>query len=324
MRKFTVPMLVVVVIATISMAFAQQAHDRNLPPNVPPNPHWTITKWGDLPAGMDWSTLKEVHSVGYDPNGKGSILVLVTGPNPSDPPVWVFGLDGKFQKAWGANLFGGPHSVNVDRFGYIWITDNVDNIVRKFTEDGKLLMTLGKRGVAGDNASQDSFDGPSDVVVAPNGDFFITDGYRNSRIVKFDKNGKFLMIIGGTKGNAIGQFNLPHKIVLDSKGELVVADRVNQRIQFWTQDGKFIKQWTDLGLIFPSGLWIMPDDTLYISDTDGRSVKIVKDDKIIDQFGGFDGSRPHQITMDKNGAFYISDGPGKLVKKITRNSATPS
>lgn len=104
MKKFIVSTLMVVVIATLSVAFAQQAHDRNLPPNVPPNPHWTITKWGDLPAGMDWSTLKEVHSVGYDPNGKGSILVLVTGPNPSDPPVWVFGLDGKFQKA-GARTF---------------------------------------------------------------------------------------------------------------------------------------------------------------------------------------------------------------------------
>ncbi len=146
----------------------------------------------------------------------------------------------------------------------------------------------------------------------------------NSRIVKFDKNGKFLAIFGGTKGTGVGQFDLPHKVVLNSKGELVIADRLNQRIQFWSQDGKFIKQWTDLGLIFPSGLWIMPDDTLYISDTDGRSVKVVKDDKILDSFGGFDGSRPHQITMDKNGAFYISDGPGKLVKKIVKKSGTPS
>ena len=322
--KTLAALALLVAIAYIPVAFAQQAHDRNLPPNVPPNPNWVITKWGDLPSGMTWSTLKEVHSVGYDPNGNGSILVLVTEPNPSDPPVWVFGLDGKFQKAWGANLFGGPHSVNVNRFGNIWITDNVDNLVGKFTEDGKLLMMLGKKGVAGDNTSHDAFDGPSDVVVAPNGDFFVTDGYRNSRIVKFDKNGKFLAIFGGTKGDGTGQFNLPHKVVLDSKGELVVADRLNQRIQFWSQDGKFIKQWTDLGLIYPSGLWIMPDDTLYISDTDGRSVKIVKDDKILDSFGGFEGSRPHQITRDKNGAFYISDGPGKMVKKITRKSANPS
>src|ERR1700733_12063337 len=119
------------------------------------------------------------------------------------------------------------------------------------------------------------------------------------------------MIIGGTKGTDIGQFNLPHKIVIDSKGELIVSDRVNKRIQFWSQDGKFIKQWTDLDLLYPSGIWLMPDDSFYISDTDGQSVKLVKDDKILDSFGGLETSRPHQITMDPTGALYISDLAGK-------------
>ena len=321
MRKWVSAVAVLVVVTLVSGAFAQR---RGLPPNVPPNPNWVVTKWGTPPAGTDWQSLKSVDSVDYDPNGKGSIVVLVTPQAPSDPAVWVFDYDGKLQREWGANLFTRPYDMVVDRFGKLWIIDETQNFIVKFTEDGKQLMTLGKKGVAGDNASHDSFNGPTDVAVAKNGDIFVTDGYQNSRIVKFDKNGKFLTIIGGTKGAEIGQFNLPHRVLIDSKGELVIMDRVNKRIQFWTQDGKFIKQWTDLGFMYPSGLAITPDDTLYISDSDGQSVKIVKDDKILDAIGGLEGMRPHQVTVDRFGALYISDEPDKIVKKIVRKNTLNS
>jgi peptidylamidoglycolate lyase len=302
-------------------AFAQH---RGLPANVPPNPNWVVGNWGEPPAGIEWKDLKSVNSVNYDPNGKGSMVVLVTPPSPSDPSVWVFDYNGKLQKTWGANMFVRPYDLVVDRSGYLWIIDEKQNFIVKFTEDGKQLMTLGKKGVTGDNSSHDSFDGPTDVAIAKNGDIFVTDGYDNSRVVKFDKNGKFLMIIGGVKGAGIGQFSLPHRVAIDSKGEVVIQDRVNKRIQFWTQDGKFIKQWTDLGLMYPAGMDLLPDDTLYLSDSDGQSVKIVKDDKILDAIGGLDGMRPHQVTVDKFGALYVSSEPDKMVKKIVRKSSVSS
>jgi peptidylamidoglycolate lyase len=311
-------LMVVAVLGTVSTAVAQR---RGLPPNVPPNPNWIVTPWGEPPNGSSWLDLKTVNSMTYDPNGKGSIVVMVTPQKQSDPSVWVFNFNGKLQKTWGANMFVRPYDLIVDRFGYLWIIDLAQNFVAKFTEDGKQLMTIGQKGVAGDNTSHDAFNGPCGLAVAKNGDIFIADGYTNSRIMKFDKNGKFLMMIGGTKGSEIGQFDVPHHVLIDSKDELVIQDRVNKRIQFWTQDGKFIKQWTDIELGRPAGFAIQPDDTIYITDSDGQSIKIIKDDKVIDAIGGLDGMRPHQIAIDPSGALYVNDEPFRIVKKIVRKSS---
>lgn len=309
-------------LALVSAAAAQRVRSG---PNVPPNPNWVIEPWAQSPApGMDWQSLKLLAAVTYDPNGQGSMLVVVQPPKPTDPSVWVYDLNGKFLRAWGANLFSAAYYASVDRFGYIWIADNKDNIVGKFTEDGKLVMMLGKKGVAGDNTSRDLFNGPTDVAVAANGDLFVADGYGNSRIVKFDKNGKFLLIIGGSNGTGIGQFNLPHHVAIDSKGELVVMDRMNKRIQFWTQDGKFIRQWDDIEFGYPSGMQLMPDDTLYIGDSDGNSFKIVKDDKVLDAVGGYEGARPHQLAVDPTGAVYVNDGQKKIIKKAVHKTALNS
>jgi len=321
MKKHICAMISLAALFPVARTSAQH---RGLPANVPPNPNYVVTDWGQLPDGKNWKDMKAVDSVTFDPNGKGSIVVLVTPPVPTDPSVLVFDFDGKLQRSWGAGMFVRPYDMVVDRFGYLWIIDNTQNFVAKFTEDGKQLLMVGKKGVAGDNTSHDLFSGPTDVAVAKNGDFFVTDGYINSRIVKFDKNGKFLMIIGGTKGADIGQFNLPHRVFIDSKNELVMMDRVNKRIQFWTLDGKFIKQWTDLDFMYPSGMAMAPDGTFYFSDSDGQSVKIVKDDKILDAFGGLDGMRPHQIAIDHSGAMYLVDEPFRIVKKVVKKSSLNS
>jgi DNA-binding beta-propeller fold protein YncE len=212
MKKFIFSILVVGCLVLSSGTSAQRATP---PANVPPNPNWVVTNWGEAPAGKDWKRLRSVDSVTYDPHGKGSIVVLVSPVDRADPAVWVFDYDGHFQRAWGANMFTRPYDLVIDRLGYLWIAGEMENFVAKFTEDGKQVMMLGKRAVAGDNASRDLFNGPTDVAVAKNGDFFVTDGYQNSRVVKFDKNGKFLMIIGGTKGSEVGQFNLPHRVLID-------------------------------------------------------------------------------------------------------------
>lgn len=274
--------------------------------------------WAQLPAGVEWGTVIAVAS-----DGKDNIWVLRWMEY--EPSVLAVTTQGKYVKSWGKGLFGrGAHSIYVDREGYIWTTDNGDNTVYKFDQDGKLLMTLGKRGVAGNNTSQDLFDGPSGVLVAPNGDIFVTDGYRNSRIVKFSKDGKFLKIIGGTKSKEPGLFDLPHGVVMDSKGRLVVADRNNKRVQILDADGKFIEQWPDLNLGNPSGLLIAADDTVFVSDTnranpDMSTITVVKNGKIVNVITGL-GGLPHQIAMDRTGALYMADTrPGaNVIKKIVK------
>jgi peptidylamidoglycolate lyase len=109
------------------------------------------------------------------------------------------------------------------------------------------------------------FDGPSQIFVAQNGDVYIADGYQNSRVVRFNKDGKFLKIIGGTKGKGLGQFDLPHTVLIHSKGRVTVADRSNGRIQVFDQEGKFLEQWAP-GISRPSGMHIDGDDRLWVSN----------------------------------------------------------
>ena len=168
------------------------------------------------------------------------------------------------------------------------------------------------------NSSTDAFNRPSDVAVAPNGDIFVADGYGNSRIVHFSKEGRFIKIIGGTQGTESGEFDLPHGVVFDSRGRLIVLDRQNTtktpRIQVFDQDGQFIEQWTDLGLMQPSGLAISEDDTIYVGETDGEKVTMVKDGRVVGVIGGLE-SRAHNINLDRGtGALYVADSnsPGQI------------
>src|SRR5216684_5705590 len=167
-------------------------------------------------------------------------------------------------------MFVQPHGMTLDRDGNLWVTDAQNKEgkgqqVFKFSPDGKVLMTLGKAGVAGEGP--DVFNGPTDVVVAPNGDIFISDGHdpmSNGRVVKFSKDGKFIKA-WGKHGSGPGEFITPHSIAMDSRGRIFVADRGNSRVQIFDQDGKFIDQWKQFGR--PSGIFISKDDTLYSVDS---------------------------------------------------------
>ena len=211
--------------------------------------------WFQLPPNLQSGL-----PISISADGKGNIFLL---RRQTDTPVVVVDPQGKIIRYWGNREWGeGAHGIYVDRSGFVWVTDRIEDVIYKFTAEGKLLMTLGKRGVKGDNSSQNLFDGPSNLFVAPNGDIFVADGYQNSRVVRFNKAGKFLKIIGGTKGKGPGQFDLPHVVVLDSKGRVIVADRTNGRIQVFDQKGKFLEQ-SDPRMSIPSGMYIDPDDTLW-------------------------------------------------------------
>jgi len=203
-------------------------------------------------------------------------------------PILEFDSLGHLLKSFGAGLMVQPHGIAVDKEGNVWVTDaqganGIGHQVFKFSPGGKVLLILGKAGVAGDGP--DTFNQPTDVAIAPNGDIFVTDGHvfvqtkpngelfvpdspnpnPNARVVKFSKDGKFVST-WGSKGAAPGQFDGPHGLAFDSRGRLFVADRTNNRIEIFDQNGKLLAVWKQFGR--PSGLFIDGHDDLYVTDSE--------------------------------------------------------
>jgi sugar lactone lactonase YvrE len=184
-------------------------------------------------------------------------------------PVVKFAPNGNYLTSFGAGLLVFPHGLHVDKDGNVWVTDadgkdGKGHQVIKFAPDGKILLNLGKAGVAG--SATDLFNRPSAVTTGLNGDIFVADGHggeSNARIVKFSKDGKFIKA-WGKKGSAIGEFETLHAIAADSKGRVFVGDRGNNRVQIFDQDGNFIEEWKQFGR--PSGIFIDRNDILYVTD----------------------------------------------------------
>jgi len=233
-------------------------------------------------------------------------------------PIMAFDRNGKFLRAWGQGMFTTTHFLRVDREGNVWVTDRGAQVVYKFNNQGKVLMTLGKKGMTGDNTSQEYFNGTADVAIARNGDIFLADGEGpNTRVVKFSKDGKFIKWWGG-KGTEPGQFNMPHSIAVDSRDRVYVADRSNNRIQIFDPDGKFIDQWTNFGT--PWGLFITKDDMLYVVDgTENNCLLIAstKDGKVIDRIDGL--SNATAVAVNSKGEIYVAEVTGTNVRKFARN-----
>src|ERR1700716_2174459 len=252
-------------------AYAQDDAARNSQPN----PYRTIENWAKLPDGRPWGS-----TAGVDVDRHGNIWVAErcganTCAGSNLPSILEFDSSGKLLKSFGEGLMIFPHGIFIDKEANIWVTDGQGrdgkgHQVFKFSPEGKVLMTLGKAGVAGDG--QDEFNAPSAVLVAPNGDIFVGDGHgrnTNSRIVKFAKDGKFIKT-WGKKGTAPGEFDTPHALAMDSRGRLFVGDRNNNRIQIFDQDGKYLDQWPQFSR--PSGVYIDKNDVIYVTDSESESV----------------------------------------------------
>jgi len=253
------------------------------PTNDLPNPYRTVEGWAKMPEGRTWGATS---AVDIAPDGKSIWVAERCGANScvgSDLPVVLkFDASGKLVKSFGAGMFIFPHGIHVDREGNVWVTDGIPpapanqpppagkgHIVVKFSHEGKVLLTLGKPGVAGN--APDTFNQPSDVITAPNGDIFVADGHggnSNARIVKFSKDGKFIKT-WGKKGTAPGEFDTPHALAMDSRGRLFVADRNNNRLQIFDQDGNFLEEWKQFSRI--SGLYIDKNDVLYAADSESNT-----------------------------------------------------
>ena len=280
--------LAIVALVTIS-AVSARGQASYPPSNDLPNPYKITQKWAPLPDGRKWGGTAAV-AIGPD----GNIWTYercggTTCAGSNLAPILEFDPSGKLLKNFGAGLLLFPHGIFVDSEGNVWVTDGMggrtvpDDVgkhgkghqVFKFSPDGKVLMVLGKAGIPGDGP--DTFNRPSAVVVAANGDIFVADGHSspansvvNARIVKFSKEGKFIKS-WGMLGSAHGDFDCPHDLAFDSKGRLFVADRANNRIQIFDQDGKFLAEWRQFGR--PSGIFIAKDDAMYVADSESTDEK---------------------------------------------------
>jgi DNA-binding beta-propeller fold protein YncE len=183
----------------------------------------------------------------------------------NDPAVQVYETDGTLLRAWNVEDANGAHFIRIGPEGNVWAANIRSHTIRKYTPEGKLLLTIGEPGQAG--ADRNHFDKPTDMAILPGGDIFVSDGYGNQRIVHFDANGKYLNQ-WGTAGDEPGQFALPHSIVADSRGRLYVADRENARIQVFDTKGELLDVWDNI--ITPWGLWISEDDDIWVCGSCAR------------------------------------------------------
>jgi sugar lactone lactonase YvrE len=244
------------------------------PAHAQANPYRTVEGWAKMPEGRAWGSTS---AVDVAPDGRSIWVAERCGANTcagsSLPAILLFDDSGQLKTSFAAGLFVFPHGIHVDRQGNVWVTDarardGKGHQVFKFGPDGKVLLTLGKAGVAGD--ATDTFNQPSDVVVAANGDIFVADGHdedSNARIVKFSKDGKFVKT-WGKRGTAPGEFDTPHGLALDSRGRLFVADRGNNRIQIFDQEGRFLEEWKQFSR--PSGIYIDANDVVYVADSESN------------------------------------------------------
>lgn len=262
-----------------------------------------------------------------------------SNPFPTEPitgaTVSVFdGKTGNLLNSWGANLFIMPHGLTIDHEDNIWLTDVGLHQVFKFTPEGRLLLTLGERGKPGNDRSH--FNLPTDVAVLKDGSFYVSDGYKNTRVLKFSASGEY-EFEWGVKGSGPGEFNLPHGIALDSRGRVYVCDRSNSRIQIFDAKGKFLDQWKGPQIGRPYGVEVDAHDHVFIVDGGepslkakdrGKAVELDAEGHVIDTFGSY-GKEPgqfqlgHDIAVGPDGAVYVAEGSGKRVQKFVRSTVTP-
>jgi len=308
-------------IAAIALAGEKSLAQPAVDPNSAPNLYRVDEGWAKLPPGRKWGAAV---GVDIDRDGK-SVWVFDRCATADDcsgsnlAPIQKFDASGKLVASFGAGMFNYPHGLFIDRDDNIWVSDGRDkkngkgHTVMKFSPEGKLLMTLGTPGVPGNDETH--FNAPSDVLIAPNGDIFVADGHggnTNARIVKFDKNGKFIKT-WGHKGTGPGEFDAPHGLAMDSAGRLFVADRSNSRIQIFDQDGKFLAEWRQFGR--PSGVFIDKKDILYVADStsgpmtnpgfkQGIRIGSVKDGKVTAFIPWNEGNTLEGVAADDAGNVY--------------------
>ncbi len=298
-----VPVLLTAALATAAHGFQNEGEYAELPYRLVPH-------FLSLPAG--WN-LQETPGVAL--NSRGHIFVFHRGPH----ALMECDGAGKFVRTIGEGLFTRAHGLRIDGEDNIWTTDVGSHIVLKFNPEGRVLMVLGREDNAGE--TDRLFDRPADVAFGPAGEIFVADGYGNSRVVKFDKHGKFIKA-WGKAGTMPGEFNLVHTVAVGPNGRVYVGDRENERVQIFDLDGNFIEEWTHVG--HPWGLDLTPDNVFLM--TDGYADRVSKIDlagNVLGTFGG-PGKAPgefsyaHWIAVGPEDEFYVAEILNWRVQKFVR------
>ena len=282
----------------------------------PALPHRLVKDWAQLPKGINFGECS-----GVDVDKSGNVWVFNRGAH----PLIEFDKNGKMLQAWNEDTIRvkSSHGIRVDAAGNLWAVDVKGHVILKLTPSGRVLMVLGNRqGTAGNNDSKGAFNEPTGVAFTPNGDFYISDGYVNSRVIKFNRDGEYLTH-WGTKGAGDGEFTLVHDVCLDSRGRVYVADRSNSRIQIFDGDGKFLGKWTDVGQ--PWGIYYVGrEDAIYMCDgLNNRVVKLNLEGQILGTLGSYGkvGGKfdfAHNISVDGDGSIYVVEIKNWRVQKFAK------
>jgi DNA-binding beta-propeller fold protein YncE len=294
----------------------------------------------DYQVDEAWLALREaarfVEVAGVATDSRNRVFVFSRG----ETPIMVFDREGHFQFSWGEGLFARPHGITIGPDDAVYITDDLDHTIRKFTPDGALLLTFGKSGVASDTGatSQDfrsirragaPFHYPTNVALAADGSLYISDGYGNACVHKFSSDGRHLLS-WGEPGAGPGQFHLPHGIAVGPDATVAVADRENSRLQFFSPDGQFLREWTQIArpcqvaidahgvvyvaeLGYKAGMW--PGTVAPGPDATGGRVSIFDPaGEVLARWGGGsdpcapgDFFAPHDICRDSRGDLYVGE-----------------
>lgn len=268
-----------------------------------------VPNWATLPPGTTWGVMSWV-----DVDSRGNVYAFQR----SEPSakVMVFDDRGRYVRSWGEGMFVYPHSLRVLRDGRVWITDRQSQQLFSFNTGGRLLLTIGKKGVRGDNASRDLFNGISDVVMAEDGSLFVSDGEGgNQRVVKLTRDGRFVKT-WGSEGIGPGQFDGPHCVTLDHTGRVYVCDRSNRRIQVFDQQGSFLAEMKQFGS--PASIAIARDGSLFVAAgaPEDKVTVGTTDGAVTETIEGLDS--PHGIAVGPDGSLYIAQSSGKAVLKYMR------
>ncbi len=278
----------------------------------PPLPHQLVNDWAKLPKGWNFGETSGVATDKQD-----NVWVFTRGMH----PVMQFDRTGKFLQAWPDIKIVSSHGIRVDPDGNVWLIDVKGHVVIKCNTEGRVLMIVGNRqGVAGNNDSKDAFNEPTGIAFDKQGNFYVSDGYVNARVIKFNKDGEYITH-WGKKGTGDGEFNLVHDVCFDSQERLYVADRNNQRIQIFDTNGKFLGKWTDIGA--PWGIaYSAKENCIYMCDgVNNRIVKLNMDGQVIGTLSGY-GKSPgkldfaHNMALDSTGTLYVAEIKNWRVQKF--------
>lgn len=242
-----------------------------------------------------------------------------------DPPVVVFNRDGKYLGAWGSGEVTDPHGLKIVG-DTIYTTDRSDSVAKSFTLDGKPLLELGQRGVHSDTGQVTNwlaeraggpFNHPTEMIAHPNGDIYVTDGYRNARVHRFTRDGRFVKS-WGEPGHGAGQFHLPHSVAFDDTGKLYVADRSNKRIQIFTPEGEFLDQWTGMG--GPNDITRGKEGNYYIAEqeNEGNPAYVCVRDPNGNVLARLESRHVHGVGVDSRGDIYAGLTQERSVDKFVR------